>query len=147
MEVPLIDWPETITQEWVEEMLGQASIVDACLPDTGPRLGAGLLSLELRAAAAEAAEAWRLDRPVPSAGEITDAEEVARWPMLISNPVVRRIVQARTQIRPLSERHVYTWPQIAAQVGASRQAAQLWYGQGLAEIARSLTAQRLRPAA
>lgn len=79
-----------------------------------------------------------LRAPLPSAAEISLMDVLQRLPNLIADPGLRKIVRMRTLIAPVRNRHVYSFPAIAAEFGVSRQIAAQRYQKGLRWLAAAI---------
>jgi len=79
---------------------------------------------------------------IPNAAEIDRMDEALAWVSLIPEDryVLRRICNARALVSPTTQRHLFTWSQIARLIGADRKAVQRWHQQGIAIIAANLKA-------
>jgi hypothetical protein len=127
---------------YVEYWLRRAGMTLLSLPDRGPILGWRPQSEELRRSLAEQAAERRLLRRTPSAVDISAMDVALGWLRLVPDDrrVLRRIVAARMLVSPTTERHLYSWRQIARLVGADHHAVQRWHAQGINHIVRGLKA-------
>lgn len=116
------------------------------LPDTGPRLGLRLVSLELRMAAQMAGPApgreRRALRPALEPGDIAAMDTAFAWLALIGNRTERRIVCARLLCDPRTGRHRYSWRAIGRLLGVDHHAVQGWWRRGIDQIVRELAGER-----
>lgn len=128
--------------EGVAYWLEKAGITLQCLPDTGPRLGLRLVSLELQAAARMAGQVSggerRALRPSLEPGDIEAMDTAFAWLSLIDNRTERRIVCARLLVDPRTGRHRYSWRAIGRLLGVDHHAVQGWWQSGIAKIVRGL---------
>lgn len=77
----------------------------------------------------------RLRAGLPTAKEVDLMDEVLRLPGLITDVTVRRIVNSRALIAPISNRNLYSWAKIAHLLHSSPRRMVILHRQGLREIA------------
>jgi hypothetical protein len=84
---------------------------------------------------------------VPGAAQIDRMDEALGWIPLIPRDryVLRRIVGARSLVSPVTERHLFTWRQLGALLGADHKAIKRWHGQGIATIVAALRGRTWSP--
>lgn len=75
--------------------------------------------------------------------EITLMDEILPMVVLIKDINVRRIVNARILVTPLGNRYVYTWSRIAYMLHSDRRRVARLYNNGLNEIIRRLSAEKV----
>lgn len=73
-----------------------------------------------------------------SRNAIARLDEVLDWLWLIDQAPVRRTVAARMLVYPLSERHVYTWRQLAREFHCSDRQLRRWWEEGIDDIAAGI---------
>jgi hypothetical protein len=77
-------------------------------------------------------------RPSPPNGEEIDTlDKIFDLILILSNPTIRRIIQVRSLINPLSHRHLYPWLQIAELLNLDRRTVKRHYDFGLNQIAKN----------
>lgn len=69
-------------------------------------------------------------------------DEVLGWLWFIQVPKRRRVIAARMQIHPLSDRHVYSWRQLARSFRTSPRQLQRWHDDGIQEIVAQLAGKK-----
>ena len=82
--------------------------------------------------------AERLRPPVPTSREIVLMDEILRLPALVSDPLPRRIIHARSLVTPIAPRYLYSWAKIARLLHLDRRTVAGFYLRGLKEIDRKL---------
>lgn len=114
--------------------------------------GAKLLSLRLASPApsgyrsfwpdypTDAAKAYgytpnRLRASLPNSKEITLMDEILLLPSLVTDITVRRIINVRSLVAPVSNRNLYSWAKIAHLIHSSPRRVVILHRQGLREIA------------
>jgi hypothetical protein len=77
---------------------------------------------------------------IPGAAQITRMDEALSWVALIPSDkmVLRRVVHARCLVHPVTDRHRYTWKQLARSLGADARAVQRWHEQAINLIVRGI---------
>lgn len=75
--------------------------------------------------------------------EIALMDEILPLVSLISDVNVRRIVNARILVTPVSNRYVYTWSRIAFMLHSDRRKVARLYSSGLSEITRRLPSAKV----
>lgn len=89
------------------------------------------------------AKGWtqeRLRPPTPQAKEIVLMDEILALPGLITDITVRRIVNSRALVTPVSQRYLFSWTKIAFILHTDRKRVVRLHFSGLCEIARRLPA-------
>jgi hypothetical protein len=69
-------------------------------------------------------------------------DELLLLPGLIPDVKIRRIVQARSLVTPVSNRHVNSWPKIALMLHTDRKAVARLYSKGLRVITENLAVRK-----
>jgi hypothetical protein len=77
----------------------------------------------------------RLRAGTPTGKEVDLMDEVLKLPSLIADIPIRRIVNARALVAPVSNRHLYSWTKIAFMLHSSPRRVVLLHRKGLREIA------------
>ncbi len=130
--------------EYVIYRLEEAGATLLALPGTGwrPRLRTSQLEIVRTALEAYGWEPRAPAPPMPSAPRITRMDEALAWVTLIPRDryVLRRIVGARALVRPLTERHLFSWRRLGVLLGADHKAMQRWHGEGVGIIVAALNA-------
>ena len=78
-----------------------------------------------------------------SPGEISRLESILELVCLVSDPLSRRIIHARSQINPQTSAHIFSWARIAKQLNLNPKTVRLKFDRGLDEI-RAKIDQRVR---
>lgn len=73
-----------------------------------------------------------------SSAEIKLMDELLILPSLIPDVLIRRIVNARILVTPVSNRYVYSWTRLAYMLHSDRRRVARLYDNGINEIARKL---------
>lgn len=75
----------------------------------------------------------RVRPAIPDARAIDTMDKILAWILLIPSPRHRRVVQLRSLINPTTQRHKYTWAQIAADphVCSAPLSARRWHSEGI----------------
>jgi hypothetical protein len=77
-------------------------------------------------------------RPSPPNGnEIDTLDKIFDLILILPNPTIRRIIQARSLINPISHRHLYPWLTISEFLNLDRRTVKRHYDFGLNQIARN----------
>ncbi|MEI7709933.1 MAG: DUF6362 family protein [Rhodospirillales bacterium] len=131
-----------VDADYVVYRLEEAGTTLLALPGTGWSTRLRSSSLEIVHTALEA-YGWteaRIRPAVPSAEKITRMDEALAWIPLIplDRYVLRRVVDARSLVHPLTDRHLYPWRRLGVALGADHKAVQRWHAQGIATIVRAL---------
>ena len=71
--------------------------------------------------------------------QIREMDECLNWLMMIRDGRHRKVVHARSQGWPESERHMYSFNQIAREMNTNRETARQWYRAGIKRIAMELS--------
>ena len=71
--------------------------------------------------------------------QIRDLDECLKWLRLIRDGRQRKVVFARSHVWPESERHVYSYTQIARKMNTNRETVRQWYRAGIKAIAVGLS--------
>lgn len=81
-----------------------------------------------------------LRAPAPSASAISEMDETFSWLALIPEQsfLLRRVLNARALVHPLTNRHLFPWRRLAAAVGADHKSVQRWHARGVAIIEEGL---------
>ncbi len=74
-----------------------------------------------------------------STADITRLDEVLGWILKIPKPHWRKAVFARMMTHPISERPLYSWVQIAKNLGTNRHTVRHWYDAGVQAILEELS--------
>ena len=74
----------------------------------------------------------------PSASDIDKIDNILSIINLCSDPLTRRIIQARCLINPISHRHIFTWAKISRLLNISPDLIKKRFFRGLDEIKYSL---------
>ena len=71
--------------------------------------------------------------PVPSAAAITSMDEAFRWIPLIGEHAVqtKRLIWLRLLVRPMSEKHLWSWRKLENRLGLNRETLALRHARGL----------------
>jgi hypothetical protein len=72
----------------------------------------------------------------PSSTEIPIMEEILFLPNLCTDTNTKRIIRLRSLVNPVSNRHLYKWPEIATKFTIKQYTARRLFDTGLREIAR-----------
>ena len=80
----------------------------------------------------------KLKPAYPRANEITLMDEILSLPSLIPDVTLRRVVNARSLITPVANRHVYSWNKIALMIHSDRRKAASLYEEGIKAIVSNL---------
>lgn len=80
----------------------------------------------------------------PTAAAITRMDEALAWVGLIPQDkfVLRRIINARMLVSPLTGRHFFPWRRMGTLLGADHHAVQRWHAQGIGIIATALAGKQ-----
>ena len=78
--------------------------------------------------------------PAPTARQIEEMGVVFGWVGTIPNDryVLRRLLLLRSLVHPLSDRHSYSWRDVARMVGTNHFSVRVWHGQGLRLVLEAL---------
>jgi Domain of unknown function (DUF6362) len=76
---------------------------------------------------------------IPNAVEIELMENVYTWLGLIDNTNARRAVCARSLVRPISQRYLYSWDIIAIKLHTDRRGAKRLHVEGIKDLSKKLT--------
>lgn len=135
--------PGEFTAEYVVATFERAGQTLLSLPITGSR-PAGYRS-NMPEIVRQFAEAYgtteeELRPATPSARAISEMDEVFSWVSLIPADrfVVRRVVQCRALVNPLTGRHLYSWAKLGKHLRCDFRAAQRWHAEGIATIVARL---------
>jgi hypothetical protein len=82
--------------------------------------------------------AERLRPPVPTSREIALMDEILLLPALVSDPLYRRIIHARSLVTPIVPRYLYSWAKLARLLHLDRRTVSNFYLKGMKEIDRKL---------
>ena len=130
-----------IDAETVVWRLEEAGAALLALPETGPstRLRTSVLEI-VRDPGDEQDVSGRIRPPVPDGARVDRMDEALAWVAFIpgDRPVLRRIVQARSLVHPLTGKHLFPWRRLGVAVGADHKAVQRWHGQAIDFIVRAL---------
>ena len=85
----------------------------------------------------------RVRPAIPRAAEINLMDQIFELTALISEPHIRRIIHARSLVTPVLGRHLYSWPKIALMLHCNKQTAARYYFNGLAQIGRRISAEKV----
>lgn len=135
--------PGEFTADYVAAALERAGRTLLSLPITGAR-PAGFRS-NMPEVVRDITEAYgyndeMIRAPAPSPRAISEMDQVLGWVSLIpvDKFVIRRVVQCRALINPLTGRHLYSWARVGKQLRCDFRAAQRWYAEGIATIVSRL---------
>ena len=71
--------------------------------------------------------------------QIRDLDECLAWLLAIKDGRMRKVVFARSNVWPESERHIYSYNQIARKMNSNRETVRIWYRAGIKQIAMELS--------
>ncbi len=133
---------ETIDADSVILRLEEAGATLLALPDTGWSRASRMSSFEIVRAALES-YGWtetRIRPAVPSPEKISRMDEAMGWISLIppDRYVLRRVVDARSLVHPITDRHLFSWRRLGIALGADHKAVQRWHAQGIDLIVAAL---------
>ena len=74
-----------------------------------------------------------------TADQIREMDECLQWQFLIRDRRHWVVVDARSQVWPESERHIYSYNQLARKMNTNRETVRQWYRAGIKRIARELS--------
>lgn len=80
----------------------------------------------------------RLKAAIPRSKEISLMDEILELPGLVPNVTIRRIINARALLTPISNRHLYSWTRIAFINHSTSRRIVILHRNGLAIIASQL---------
>jgi len=90
-----------------------------------------------------AATAIRIPSPPPN--EVTIMDSILRLPDFCRVFGVRRVIQYRALIHPISGRHIQSWDKIAAKLSTDKRTVRRWHEKGLEEIIEKAPDCKLAP--
>lgn len=85
----------------------------------------------------------RLKPPTPTSKEIALMDEFLLLPGLIKDITTRRIVNARSVVAPVSQKHLFSWNKLATLLHADRRKIMALHHKGLIEITKSLAPSKV----
>lgn len=132
-----------VDAEFVIYRLEEAGSTLLALPSSGYSTRLRTSNLEIVRTATEAfglEGRARVRPPAPSVARITRMDEALGWVALIPRDrhVLRRIVNARALVSPVTERHLFSWRRLGGVLGADHKAVQRWHGQAIDLIVAAL---------
>lgn len=80
----------------------------------------------------------RLRASLPRAKEIELMDEILALPSLVTDVTIRRVLNARALVTPISQRYLYSWTKIAFMLHTDRKRIVRLHFMGLCEIGRRL---------
>jgi hypothetical protein len=122
----------------VVSRLEEAGATLMAMPASGYSTGVQTMRIDFVREARES-YGWcsgRVRPATPDAEAISRMDEAYAWIELIPQQsyVLRRIVQARSLVDPVTDRHIFSWRRIAEAMGADRRAVLRWHETGIATI-------------
>lgn len=127
-----------VTPEELQTWLEWAGRKLLSLPVGNPRpkgyVTARLDYVEDRQAYGYTAETMRA--PAVGAEEVAIMDTILTWPVLASDPKVRRIIHMRMQVTPVSEKYVHSYKAIALELHIDARLAARLFKLGLAQLAK-----------
>jgi hypothetical protein len=82
---------------------------------------------------------------VPTPAEITMMDKILSLPEHCSNPLRKRIVNARALVHPVNERNLYSYVKIAKLLRINSRDCRRWHMQALDEIATAISPKEFNP--